>query len=234
MWIAIEGIDGAGKRTQATRLKERIEGCAPRSEIVSFPRYGQTVFARSVADYLNGRFGALHDIDPHLPALLYAGDRAESREFLRSLGASCDVLILDRYIASNIAYQGARMHPDSRQEFINWLAEIEYDAYQLPAADLTLLLDVPVRVSAKLVAGKGERDYTTRKADIHEADLDYLSEVRQVYAMLAAEHFRGRWVTIPCVSESGQLLDATEIHTAIWRHVEPSIRNVLLTARSGQ
>jgi dTMP kinase len=223
MWIAIEGIDGAGKRTQATRLQERIEACALRGEIVSFPRYGQTVFARSVADYLNGRFGALHDIDPHLPALLYAGDRAESRELLRSLGDASDVLILDRYIASNIAYQGARIHPDSREEFINWLAEIEYDGYGLPAADLTLLLDVPVRVSAKLVAEKGERDYTTRKADIHEADLDYLGEVRRVYATLAAEHFRGRWVTVPCVSESGHLLDADEIHTAIWQHVERAL-----------
>jgi dTMP kinase len=223
MWIAIEGIDGAGKRTQATLLKERLESRALRAEMTSFPRYGQTVFARSVADYLNGRFGALHDIDPHLPALLYAGDRAESREYVRSLSCASDVLILDRYIASNIAYQGARIHPDCRQEFITWLAEIEYDAYQLPAADLTLLLDVPVGVSAKLVAGKGERDYTTRKADIHEADLAYLADVRRVYASLAAEQFRGPWVTVPCIAESGRMLDVHEIHTAIWQHVDRAL-----------
>lgn len=219
MWIAIEGVDGAGKRTQTELLKARIEDTGRSCTTLSFPRYDRTVFARSIADYLNGRFGALHTIDPHLPALLYAGDRAESREMLLAAGRSADVLILDRYVASNFAYQSARLAPAERAAFIDWIAEIEHSANALPPADLTLLLDVPVHTAADLVTRKGERDYTTAKQDLHERDTRYLATVREVYFDLARANVRSQWVQIACTGPDGALLPVEAIHARIWEQV---------------
>lgn len=219
MLIAIEGIDGAGKRTQASLLKERLERGGWTAGVIAFPRYGRTVFARSVAEYLNGGFGPLHTVDPHLAALLYAGDRFESRDVLAALAAAHDVVILDRYVASNLAYQGARVAPAQRQQFVEWIARIEHEVYGLPKAGLTLFLDLPVEVAAGLVLTKGGREYTTRAADIHEQDLAYLSECRRVYQSLAEADHDGAWRTITCLSDAGTLLDPAAIHEAVWRAV---------------
>jgi dTMP kinase len=223
MLIALEGIDGAGKRTQALMLKEGIGHSGLAAEIISFPRYGETIFARSIADYLNGRMGELRAIDPHLPALLYAGDRLESRDLLLCASERADVLILDRYTASNAAYQSARLHPDQRWDFIHWITEIEHGAYQLPHADRTIFLDLPVKTASQLVANKGQRDYTDRGADIHEQDQRYLSECREVYRMLADAQFGSVWSTVRCTSDDGTLLSAAAIHEAIWQAVADSV-----------
>jgi dTMP kinase len=109
MLIAIEGIDGTGKRTQCDLLRWRLVRTGLRAEILSFPRYGQTSVSALIADYLNGRFGNLDSVDPHFIAVLYAVDRFETRDELRGLSKTVDVVLLDRYVGSNLAYQGARV-----------------------------------------------------------------------------------------------------------------------------
>ena len=127
MIIAIEGIDAAGKNTQSELLKRRVQNLGFRTEILAFPRYGQTLFSSTIADYLNGRFGDLQSVDPHFSSLLYAGDRFESRSLVLNLSKSTDWLIIDRYVASNLAYQAARISPEERLPFIEWLSRIEGD-----------------------------------------------------------------------------------------------------------
>src|SRR5215207_4411933 len=154
MLIAIEGIDGAGKRTQAELLRDRIRRNDSTVGLISFPRYNETVFSRSIARYLNGEYGPLHSVDPRFVALLYAGDRLESRELIVSSEQSNDFVISDRYVASNYAYQAARIKVDSRWEFIEWLAQIEHEAHKVPKARLTIYLDIPVATSSDLVRRK--------------------------------------------------------------------------------
>jgi len=81
-----------------------------RAETISFPRYGHTFFSASIAEYLNGQFSGVEHTAPHLAALLFAGDRFESRDLLFQADATHDVVILDRYVASNMAYQSARLN----------------------------------------------------------------------------------------------------------------------------
>jgi dTMP kinase len=226
MLIAIEGIDGAGKGTQSRLLRERLAAAGRRVALLSFPRYGETFFARSIAAYLNGGFGPLEAIDPHLPALLYAGDRLESRDLIRQLRAAADVVLFDRYVASNLAHQAARIAPEERAGFLAWLAELEYDVYQLPAADITLHLDVPVAVASALIAKKGARAYT-EGADIHEANTAYLAECQAVYRELARTHCRGRWVTIDCTGGTGDILPVPEVAAAIWQRLQPLVAETL-------
>lgn len=216
MLIAIEGIDAAGKHTQSRILKAKAEDAGLSTEVLSFPRYGETHFALSIASYLNGEFGDLESVDPHFPALLYAGDRFESRNLITQFSKSYDLLIIDRYVASNIAYQSARIKHANRETFVDWLATIEYKIFGLPKADLTVYLDLPVETAKQLLHKKQQRTYTKDIADIHEKNGEYLTSCREVYRFLSSMNFGGPWVSIQCAYPDGRMRDRLDISDSIW------------------
>ena len=213
MLIAIEGIDGSGKGTQAKLLHERCREAGLSSALISFPRYAETRFGRAVGEFLNGRFGTLDQVSPFLAALLYAGDRFESRALLRGAIADNDVVILDRYVASNVAHQGSKLAGDDRRDVIRWIGEVEHGVYELPRPDLVILLDLPVETARTLVARKQARAYTDRKADIQEADARYLAGVRDVYRELAAHN--PAWRVVECL-RGDTLRPVDDIAEEIW------------------
>src|SRR6201998_4632981 len=142
--IVIEGIDGAGKRTQADLLARTFEQRGMAFVRFSFPRY-ESSFGRLIGRFLNGDFGPLPAVDAHFSALLYAGDRFEAKSELEAALDSGQTVLTDRYIASNLAHQAARVSAEKRSEFIGWLRQLEYGIYGLPAEDLVIYL----RVSAQ-------------------------------------------------------------------------------------
>lgn len=184
--VAIEGIDGSGKGTQASRLRDTLRQQGLRVELLSFPRYRETEFGRKIGDFLNGRFGSLDQANPFLVALLFAGDRLESRSHLRRVLAENDIVICDRFVASNVAHQGAKRDGDERQELVDWILTVEHGIHELPRPDLTIYLDVPVAWATRLIALKAQRTYTDKAADLQEADANYLQRVADVYQHLAA------------------------------------------------
>lgn len=199
--VAVEGIDGSGKGTQAVRLVENLRRRGLQTELISFPRYQSTEFGRKIGDFLNGRFGALDQVHPLLVSLLFAGDRFESRPLLLELCAQADVIVCDRYVASNAAHQGAKAVGAERGELLKWIEFVEYQQHQLPRANLTLWLDVPVQVAQDLIQKKSRRSYTDRSADLQEADAEYLQRVREVYGELAGAD--ATWQRIDAV-QNGQ------------------------------
>src|ERR1017187_9451626 len=100
--IALEAIDGSGKRTQLDLLAHELDARGLATLRISFPRY-ESFFGKLVARYLNGEFGALEAVDPHLSALLYAGDRLEAKGELESALVAGKIVLADRYICSNLA-----------------------------------------------------------------------------------------------------------------------------------
>ncbi len=56
--LAIEGIDGSGKGTQAAQLAETAAAAGHRVASFSFPLYDDNPFSRAVADYLNRYVGS--------------------------------------------------------------------------------------------------------------------------------------------------------------------------------
>ena len=211
--IAIEGIDGAGKGTQAQRLCQRFEATGLRTKILSFPRYDKTQFGEFIGEYLNGEFGPLASIDPLFAALLFAGDRLETKPELLEALNRYDAVICDRYVASNIAHQGARVPPERRARLIARIEAIEFRIHGLPHPDLTIYLDVTVPIAKDLIARKSARGYTDQAADMHEADTGYLELVRSAYRDLATA--TPTWTTIS-VELNERLRTIEEIESDIW------------------
>ena len=192
--IAIEGIDGSGKRTQLDLLSKSLAELRVPFYGISFPRY-QSSFGQLAGRYLNGDFGPLDALDPHLSAILYAGDRFEAKPLLESELAAGHTVLADRYIASNLAHQTARLPAAQQEEFLAWLRHIEYDIYGLPKEDLVLYLRLPASRAHDLVARKTSREYTALRRDIHEADVRHLECAAAVYDRLARQP---HWVTVEC------------------------------------
>ena len=214
--VALEGIDGSGKGTQAALLADRARAAGRTVATISFPTYDGNPFAEAVADYLNGRFGSADEVHPELAALLYAADRFHARGTLVEAIASHDLVVCDRYVASNAAHQGAKLQGDERRRLLDWLDAVEYGEFGLPRPDLVVLLDTPVALARTLVAQKGARGYTTLEADIHEADAAHAAATREVYLELAE---RGNWVVVSTVDAGGGLRDVEAIADEIWEHV---------------
>ena len=216
--VAIEGIDGSGKGTQAARLLDSLREQGTRCQLFSFPRYKETQFGAKIGDFLNGRFGNLDQVNPFLVSLLFAGDRFESRQLLLDAIRVNDVVLCDRYVASNIAHQAAKVVGEERTELIQWIQYIEYQLYGLPQADCTLFLDVPVEHATKLIALKAQRTYTDRAADLQEADSGYLRKVHDVYKLLAAEGTG--WTRVDCL-EADRIKPVEEVAGDVWRTLGP-------------
>lgn len=214
--IDIEGIDGAGKGTQAARLRDRLVQSGRSVALISFPRYNDTLFGQAVGEFLNGRFGSLETVHPFLVSLLFAGDRLESRDFLQDALTRHEIVLLDRYVPSNVAHQASKRDGAERDELIRRILQIEFDINRLPRPDLVLLLDLPVAVAQQLIAKKAARSYTSRAADIQESDGAYLQRVRDVYLQLAENELN--WQTIPGCNGS-TLRTVEDIGDDLWRAV---------------
>lgn len=214
--IVIEGIDGSGKGTQAQQLTERLRAAGYRAQLLSFPRYRETLFGHAIGDFLNGRFGQLHEVHPFLASVLYAADRFESKNVLTDALQQSDFVVCDRYVPSNLAHQGAKLGGPARDELLRTIERIEFDVFALPRPTQVILLDVPVEIAQRNIAAKNPRSYTDKAADLQEADATYLQRVRDVYLQLAASE--PNWIRIESVHVSVQR-SVTDIAADIFAQV---------------
>jgi dTMP kinase len=147
-------------------------------------------------------------VDPYLVALLYAGDRRNSSDEIRSWLAGGDTVILDRYVYSNIAFQCAKLKDRHEQELLrNWILELEYAYYRIPKPQLNIFLDVPFSFTRSKLTGErrgSERDYLKGQRDIHEEDLEFQKRVREIYLWQAQSCTDLK--IISCVSVKGDML----------------------------
>jgi dTMP kinase len=224
-FIVLEGIDGSGKRTQLEMLARAFTTQGIPFAQVGFPRY-DGFFGKLVAQFLNGDFGPLESVDPHFSALLYAADRREATPELEANLACGQTLLADRYIASNLAHQGARVPRENRAEFLAWLKQLEYQVYALPPEDLVIYLRVPAAEAHRLIGEKGKRDYTNLQRDLQESNLAHLTAASEVYDELARQP---NWLKMECYDAAAHALRAPEeIHkeilAAIAAHAFPALR----------
>ena len=197
MLVAIEGGDGAGKATAAAEVARQLNAAGRSAGVLSFPRYADTAGGWALGEMLGGRLPRA--VSARAAAVLYALDRLESRDALLAAAGHHEVVVLDRYIASNLAYQGAKVSTDEAGDVMRWIWALETGQFALPAPDLSVYLATPVDIARRQIALKRQRSYTEATYDVNEADAALQVRVRDNYAALAAADYAGRWVTIETV-----------------------------------
>lgn len=222
----MEGLDGAGKSTQITKLRAMFESMGVESEYLHFPRFDAPVYGELIARFLRGDLGTVEGVNPYLVALLYAGDRADAAKTIRGWLEQGKVVIVDRYVYSNIGYQCAKIASRAEREALReWILRTEYEEFAIPRPDLSLFLDVPFSFTERKLTETREgddRSYLQGGKDIHEASLDLQRRVREVY-LDAAEAYDDLRV-VDCSTEAGTMASPEQIYERIMRHVEPLVR----------
>jgi len=189
--VVIEGLDGAGKRTLTDALTAALAEVGASVATLAFPRYGVSVHADLVREALHGAHGDLGD-SVYGMGLLYALDRRGAADEIRALRAGHDVLLLDRYVASNAAYQAARLRQGADSEVVRWVRDLEIERFGLPVPDAHLLLRVAPEVAAARARGRAESD-ATRARDAFESDDGLQARCAAVYDELAAANWLSPW-----------------------------------------
>jgi dTMP kinase len=190
--IVIEGVDGAGKRTLTQGLRSALEAAHKSVASLSFPRYGHSVSADIAAEALHGGHGDLSS-SVYAMAVLFALDRSGARDEIGHLNAAYDVVILDRYVASNAAYSAARLHQGADGDVVEWVRDLEYERLHLPKPDWQVLLDVPAELASERAENRAAQD-ADRAKDAYERDDGLQRRTGEVYSGLAAAEWCGRWL----------------------------------------
>lgn len=215
--FVIEGLDGAGKSTQIKLLREYFTSAGELCEYLHFPRTDEPFFGELIARFLRGEFGSINDVNPYLVAMIYAGDRKDAADTLRSWLNEGKVVILDRYTYSNIAYQCAKLNSEAEQDrLMKWITELEFSHFGIPVPDLNIFLDVPYKFTASKLNGARtgtDRNYLNGSRDIHEESLDFQEKVRKVYLRVAEKD--KRLAVINCTSDHGDMLPPDKIFCLI-------------------
>lgn len=209
----VEGLDGSGKSTQIELLLEHIRDMGVPCQYLHFPRTDTSLYGELIARYLRGELGPVESVHPYLVALIFAGDRFEARDSIRGWLSAGQVVVTDRYVVSNIAFQCAKLKGGKERAALkDWILKLEYGHHEIPRPDLSIFLDVPFGFTReKLTAARegNDRNYLNGRLDIHEQDLDLQRRVRQVYLEVVEED--PRVSIVDCSDGKGNMLGPDEI-----------------------
>lgn len=209
--IVIEGIDGAGKQTQAQLLVEalRLAG-ATKVRALSFPCYDKPCSAL-VKYYLDGGFGEdPMKVNAYAASACYALDRFGSfvNDWKKDYDDPDTIIVADRYVTSNAIYQAAKFDQlPMAESFMSWLDAFEYGHLGLPRPDMVLFLDTQQEVTEQLIAHRENKFTHDEKKDIHESSSAFMGRANQLARTLATEQ---HWTTIQCCKD-GQMRTREDI-----------------------
>ncbi|EEZ92460.1 MAG: thymidylate kinase [Candidatus Parvarchaeum acidiphilum ARMAN-4] len=179
--IVIEGIDGAGKATQAKILKEQLESQGKTVSVYSYPDYS-SVYGERIKSFLYKKI----DLKVDELFMLYLIDMVKDRNrIIEDIKKGNDVLI-DRFFFSTIAYQSAGgFSYETGKEFVKLLG--------MPPITVVFYINVPVDISMQ----RKEKQKGKMDVDKFESNKMFLSNVSKVYDQLKSENFYAKkWVEI--------------------------------------
>ena len=159
--IVIEGIDKAGKTTQANLLLKKLKG--KKYVKFDFPDYSTPV-GIEIKQFLDGK----RDYSDEVKMMLLSANRWEKKSEIESIIGKGTTIIMNRYYQSNLAYG------ISKGLKLKWLLALDEG---LPKADLVVVIDIKTNTLVE----RSRNDIT----DTFEEDLDLIRNVRRNYKMLA-------------------------------------------------
>lgn len=167
-FIVFEGADGAGKSSLSKRVAEELTAKGIEVVLTAEPTHeGIGAFIRS---------GGAGDISQRTEALLFVADRNDHTEKIKEMVSEGKVVLCDRYFASTVAYQSAKLDGDASDR--EWLIGINREFIDIPEA--IILLDIDPKVGMDRVGVRGEEISKFER-------LDFQNQVRENYLLLAKE-----------------------------------------------
>lgn len=194
-FVTLEGIEGSGKSTVARRLGGAFRGHGRVATVTREP--GGTAIGEQIRGFLLGIES--RDLTAETEALLFAASRAQLvAEVVRPALARDEVVIVDRFVDSSLAYQwGGRGLSFEAVKAAQALATGDLEP------DLTLLLDLPVSLGLRRrFASEGQPNRLDRE------EIAFHERVREAYHSLAASH-PDRW----------RVVDASRTEEEVWSEV---------------
>jgi dTMP kinase len=186
--VVVSGLDASGKNVQCELIKKYFEEHKYKFVSLHFPMYEHSEVGKVIAAYLRGEYGDINKVNPIFIANIYAMDRFLFLPELQKHLLKNDVVLLDRYIFCNMAYQAAKYESSTQAQIIReWIDEFEFGFLELPYPDLNIFFDVPIEIIEKRLKEQrngDDRKYLKGKADIHEKDIEYQKRVRDNYLNL--------------------------------------------------
>ncbi|MDX1500976.1 MAG: dTMP kinase [Thermoanaerobaculia bacterium] len=179
VFLVIEGIDGVGKTTQVSRLAEELRGAGEPVTTSKEPTDGP--WGRALRrSFEEGRLSLVGEL------LHVIKDRRQHvEELIAPALAAGDVVILDRYFYSTVAYQGARL-ADPGEGSLARLAALASRGLPLPR--MVFLLDIPAEEGIRRISeGRGDRPNLLERVEA-------LDRARRTFAWLARREPGRFWV----------------------------------------
>ena len=206
LFIAFEGIDGAGKTTQAHRLLYRMNEEGHHCIAVREP--GETRLGEQVRSIIKKGQYQSHKAE----MLLFCAARSELVATLikPALDAGRHV-ISDRFAASTVAYQGFARGLD-----VETIQQINAFATGSLQPDLTVYLDIPPTLRQKRTL---ERSQSLDRMELLPDD--FYSRVVEGYRHQRSIAQLGTWITIDATPPVDEVADT--IWTSVRRLLVPSL-----------
>jgi len=157
--IVFEGIDKAGKTTQAKLLEKKLGSKCVR---IDFPDYSTTI-GKEIRQFLDGK----RNYPDEVKMMLLSANRWEKKEEIEKIVSKGTTVIMNRYYQSNLVYG------ISKGLKLDWLLSLDKG---LPKADLVIVIDI----RPKTLASRSKN-----VVDTFEKDLDLIRRVKKNYRILA-------------------------------------------------
>lgn len=211
-FIVIEGTDCSGKETQSKLLVEFLTNQNKKAVYLTFPNYNSPTGKIIGGPYLGKeeicksyfKEGASH-VDAKVASLYFAADRYYNLQQIIDYLNKDYIVIMDRYISSNMAHQGGKIKDkEKRYEMYQWLEKLEYELLGLIKPDITIFLHMPSKYTKDLKKNR-------TSLDEHEKDEEHLKQAELAYLELKDKY---NFITIDCV-ENNKIKTIEEIHNEI-------------------
>ena len=157
--IVFEGIDKAGKTTQAKLLEKKLGSKCVR---IDFPDYSTPV-GKEIKQFLDGK----RNYPDEVKMMLLSANRWEKKDEIEKMVSKGTTVIMNRYYQSNLVYG------ISKGLKLDWLLSLDKG---LPKADLVIVIDI----RPKTLASRSKN-----VVDTFEKDLELIRRVKKNYRILA-------------------------------------------------
>lgn len=216
-FVVIEGLDGSGKSTQIKLIRAFLENEKIPFHYLHFPRTESPPFGELIGGFLRGDFGKIEQVHPKLIATIYALDRNDAKLQMDNWLLNNELILCDRYVYSNIAFQCAKLNKISEQEGLSsWIKEIEFNYFRIPRPELSIYLNVPfsfISKNLKQLRQGEDRAYLAGKSDIHEADIEFQRKVQEMYLWQVSKE--PDFIPVECSSNGKIMLTPDDIFSKL-------------------